>query len=253
MMAIDSSIRTRALHLNLSPKPFAPAAERNKAAILDVLRTELRAGDSVLELGSGTGQHLAHFAAALPAVSWQPSDLGARLPGMHQWIEESGCRNLRAPIELDIGATDWIDAEFDVCYTANTLHIIAWPLVVRLFSGCADILKADGKLCVYGPFAFDGEHISENNRRFDESLRAGDADSGIRDRSALDDLALEHGFAPARVIPLPTSNHLLVYQAISRRAPVTARASPSPRGRLPRSAAAPNRRLPRFRHDRRCP
>jgi len=214
-MNADTQACTLYRMTSLGPdKPFAPAAERNKAAILEVLRDELVDGDRVLELGSGTGQHLVHFAKALPSVAWQPSDLRPALPGIRQWVDEAGCSNVQPPIELDIAATEWIVDKVDVCYTANTLHIVSWPLVVRLFARCAESLVGNGRLYVYGPFVFNGEHISENNRRFDAILRATDAESGIRDLSALDKLAVGHGFTPAHVTPMPANNHLLLYRLI---------------------------------------
>ena len=195
----------------MSQKPFAPSADRNRHAILDVLRTELTAGDSVLEFGSGTGQHVCHFAHELPEVRWQPTDKADKLPGMIQWIEQSGCTNILAPSELDLRHQVPEFRDITLCYSANTLHIVSWPLVEKLFMQAAQVLGAAGKLCIYGPFMFDGQHISEGNREFDRQLRAADPDSGIRDIAELDQLAQSQGFLCARATALPANNHLLVW------------------------------------------
>ena len=193
-------------------KPFAPSAERNRHAILDVLRLELFDNDLVLEFGSGTAQHVCHFAAELPSVRWQPSDRADKLPGMRQWIAECKLPNILPPVELDLNAEPPVMNGVTLCYTANTLHIVSWPLVETLFAQAATALGGSGKLCVYGPFRFDGEHISDGNRQFDQQLRAEDPASGIRDIQDLDGLAQGLGFSTARQIPMPANNHLLVWE-----------------------------------------
>ena len=192
-------------------KPFAPAAERNKQAILEKLQYELAANDVVLEYGSGTGQHLCHFATNLPEILWQPSDLADKLTGIRQWIAESSCSNILPPLELDLGATHNPELDVSVCYSANTLHIVSWTLVTRLFEHSALMLGHVGKLCIYGPFSFNGKHVSDSNRRFDQQLRREDPQSGIRDSIDLDQLAQLNGYAPARVISMPANNHLLIW------------------------------------------
>lgn len=192
-------------------KPFAPSAERNKQAILEALQQELSANDVVFEFGSGTGQHLCHFAAHLPDVLWQPSDLADKLPGIRQWIAESGRSNILPPLELDLSTTQKPAAEISVCYSANTLHIVSWPLVEQLFRHAAIMLGNGGKLLIYGPYTFNGEHVSDGNRQFDLQLRGEDPHSGIRDANDLDQLARQCGFAPARVIGMPANNHVLVW------------------------------------------
>lgn len=193
-------------------KPYAPSAERNKQFILEALQQELNSDDVVFEFGSGTGQHLSHFALHLPDIIWQPSDLADKLVGMRQWIAESGCSNILPPLELDLGRTPNPDITVSACYSANTLHIVSWPLVTQLFKRSASLLDSDGKLCIYGPYRFNGEHISEGNQQFDLQLRSSDPDSGIRDTSELDQLASKFGFAAARAISLPANNHLLVWE-----------------------------------------
>lgn len=200
-------------------KPCAPAAERNKQAILDALQNELSANDVVLEYGSGTGQHLCHFATKLPDILWQPSDLADKLTGIRQWVAESGCSNILPPLELDLAAIQNPELDVSVCYSANTLHIVSWPLVRQLFEHSAMLLGQVGKLCIYGPCAFNGEHVSDGNRQFDQQLRQADPQSGIRDIVDLDQLAQLNGYAPARLISMPANNHLMIWERDTRQAP----------------------------------
>lgn len=192
-------------------KPFAPAADRNRQVILEALRLELSVDDLVFEFGSGTGQHICHFAAHLPHITWQPSDIAENLPGISLWIAEANCANIRPVVEFDLTHENSGVFKANVCYSANTLHIISWPLVKKLFQRSATILNTNGKLCVYGPFRFNGEHISDSNQRFDMQLRQANPDSGIRDVTALDSLAKQQGFNPCRITTMPANNHLLIW------------------------------------------
>ncbi|MFK8081292.1 MAG: DUF938 domain-containing protein [Granulosicoccus sp.] len=195
----------------LNPKPCAPAAERNKQAILLRLQGILRPNDTVFEFGSGTGQHACHISSALPEVIWQPSDLEDKLAGIRQWIAESGCHNINQPLQLDLKKPVLPEFKASICFSANTLHIISWPLVEVLFEISSTMLGHSGKLCIYGPFSFDGRYTSDNNEQFDKQLRASDPDSGIRDVVALQDLAHSNGFSYATVFDMPANNHLLVW------------------------------------------
>lgn len=193
-------------------KPFAPSADRNREVILAALSNELTDTDHVFEFGSGTGQHLCHFAATLTSNTWQPSDLVARLPGIRQWIEESGCPNILPPMELDLNSELPASARANVCYSANTLHIVSWPLVERLFLHAATLLPAGGKLCLYGPCKFDGQYTSEGNRAFDQQLRSEDPASGIREFNDLKVLAVHHGFSHKRTLDMPANNQFFVWE-----------------------------------------
>ena len=161
-------------------KPFAAACERNKAPILDVLRERFADRRHVLEIGSGTGQHAVHFAAALPHLQWQCTELEQNLPGLRLWLDEAALPNLLPPLVLDVKqplpAGPW-----DAVFSANTLHIMGWPEVERLFDGLALRLPLQGLLTVYGPFNLGGRFTSESNARFDAQLRSADARRGIRD------------------------------------------------------------------------
>ena len=192
-------------------KPFAPSADRNKQAILEILLNELLEHDLVLEYGSGTGQHLAHFAIAMPSIQWLPSDLAEQLPGIHQWMNEAACTNILTPIELDLRTTVIPCVKATVCYTANTFHIVSWKSVQQAFACSAALLSEGEKFISYGPFSLNGRHNSQGNYDFDQKLRANNVNSGIRDLNELNTLAMEHGFLPAKAIPMPANNQLLLW------------------------------------------
>ncbi len=188
------------------------ACERNKAPILAVLRQALAGCRRVLEVGSGTGQHAVYFAAHLPQLEWQPSELPEQLPSLAERIRCEGSANLRDPLALDVCAAHWAVPQADAVFSANTLHIMAWPAVRQFFRGVGAVLAAPGVLCVYGPFRFHGEHTSASNAEFDRYLRARDGGSGIRDFEALDELATAAGLAFAAVHPMPANNRTLVWR-----------------------------------------
>jgi hypothetical protein len=120
--------------VGMDAKPFAPACERNRDPILAVLRTQFADCRSVLEVGSGTGQHAVYFAAALPWLSWQCADLASQLPGIRQWLDEAHLPNTPPPIELDM-CGPWPTGPYDAVFSANTLHIVGWPEVEAFFTG----------------------------------------------------------------------------------------------------------------------
>lgn len=198
-------------------KPFAPAAERNRHAILPLLKNALSPGELVLEFGSGTGQHVCHFAAHMPDVRWLPTDRAENLPGICQWIDESRCPNILSPQVLDLNRPSPAAKGVTSCYSANTLHIISWPLVEALFTTAATLLSKGGKLMVYGPVRIGGDYGTEGNQRFDQLLRSGDPSSGLRDTRDLDLLAQNQGFSAASIQVMPAGNHLLTWD----RQPVT--------------------------------
>lgn len=194
-----------------SEKPFAPSAERNKQTILTVLQQELTTNARVLEYGTGTGQHLTHFATAMPHTQWMPSDLPEQLPGINLWVKEANCQNILNPIELDLRTPAFPSIKVTACYTSNTFHIVSWTSVQQAFRCSASLLAKGEKFLVYGPFSVDGRHNSQGNLDFNHQLRTNNPESGIRDITELDVLADEYGFLPARVIPMPANNQLLVW------------------------------------------
>ena len=196
----------------MTDKPFAPSCERNREPILSVLRAHFADRTRVLEIGSGTGQHAVYFAAALPHVVWQASDVADNLPGIRLWLDEAHLSNTPAPIELDVSGTAWPVGPYDALFSANTLHIMSWPEVEQFFAHLAGLATPDAKLAIYGPFNYDGKFTSASNAAFDESLRARAPHMGIRDRDAVDALARKVGFALVDDCEMPANNRTLVWQ-----------------------------------------
>jgi SAM-dependent methyltransferase len=197
-------------------KPFAPSCERNKAPILRVLEPLYAGVRRVLELGSGTGQHAVHFAAALPHLVWQCSDVSAQLPGMRLWLDEAAWPNLPPPLALDVGQ-GLPAGPFDAVFTANTLHIMGWNEVQRLFEGLAAVLPQGGLFTAYGPFNLGGRFTSEGNARFDAELRQADPRRGIRDLEAVDALARAAGLQLLADEAMPANNRCVSWKRAALR------------------------------------
>jgi cyclopropane fatty-acyl-phospholipid synthase-like methyltransferase len=208
MACIGVLSQTRAM-LTLSE-----ACERNKDPILEVLRSEFAASRSVLEVGSGTGQHAVHFAAHLPHLAWQPSELEEQLGPLAERIRLEGRSNLRAPIALDARDHPWRVTPVDAVFSANTLHIMAWSAVREFVRGVGGCLAAPGVLCVYGPFRFRGQYTSDSNAEFDGWLRTRDPDSGIRDFEALEALTRTQGLVFSADHAMPANNRTLVWRRL---------------------------------------
>ena len=191
-------------------KPFSPACERNQEPILNVLRERFARARQVLEIGSGTGQHAVHFAAALPHLHWQTSDLAPHLPGIRAWLDEAGLPNTPPPLELDV--TRPLPAgPFDAVFTANTLHIMGWAEVQGLFAQLPAAMSPDAVLTVYGPFNYGGRFTSAGNARFDHDLRTADARRGLRDFEAVDALARAAGLRLLDDAAMPANNRCITW------------------------------------------
>ena len=197
-------------------KPHAPACDRNQGPILDVLRQHFSQRRRVLEIGSGTGQHAVHFAAGLPHVVWQPSDVEENLPGIRMWRDEAGLPNLLPPITLDVNGP-WPAARYDAVFTANTLHIMGWAEVQKLFAALDGVLEDDATLAVYGPFNYGGRFTSDSNAAFEQWLKQRSPVSGIRDFEAVDALASAIGLKLVADHAMPANNRTLVWERTARR------------------------------------
>lgn len=196
-------------------KPCSPACERNRDVILEVLRPRLAQRRHVLEIGSGTGQHAVHFAAALPQIVWQSSDVAANLPGIRLWLDEAALPNTPAPLELDVNQAmppALLTMRFDAIFTANTLHIMGWDEVRRLFDLLPGLMAANALLLVYGPFNYQGHFTSDSNAQFDASLRSTDPQRGIRDFEAVDALARAGGLTLLEDLVMPANNRCLIWK-----------------------------------------
>lgn len=204
--------------MQVNDTPFSPAAERNKQPILDVLRTVLPPRGRALEIASGTGQHLAWFAAALPQWDWQPSDVvAAALPGIAAQTCQSGRANVRAPVRLDVCDAYWpsqgeaFAEPFDLVYCANMIHISPWACCAGLMAGCARHLAAEGRLVVYGPFFEAGVAPAASNLAFDQNLRERDPAWGIRQLDDVLACAAQAGLHLLQRHVMPANNLLLVW------------------------------------------
>ncbi|MDQ0568822.1 SAM-dependent methyltransferase [Variovorax paradoxus] len=202
--------------------PHSPAADRNKQPILDALLRILGARGAALEIASGTGQHAAWFAAAMPQWTWQPTDADARmLPALASRVAEIALPNLRPPLLLDVMAPQWpsqgpafsqkAEDKFDAIYCANMLHIAPWATCAALMQGAARHLLPGGVLVTYGPYFEEGVPPAPSNLAFDEDLRARNSAWGIR---RLEDAAAEArraGLALRERHAMPANNLLLVF------------------------------------------
>ncbi len=205
------------------PKPYAESCDRNAGPILAVLRRHLAEVRHVLEIGSGTGQHAVHFAAAMPWLRWQTSDHADHLPGIVQWLDEAALPNTPPPITLQavvegglqpappLPVVDGVTG-FDAVFTANTLHIMGWEQVQALFAGLPALMAPGALFIAYGPFNYGGDFSSDSNRVFDGWLKARDPRSGIRDFEAVDALARAQGLLLREDVAMPANNRTLVWQ-----------------------------------------
>lgn len=196
----------------MTTKPFSPACERNREPILAVLRDFFADRRHVLEIGSGTGQHAVHFAAALPQLTWQTSERAQNLADVRAWLDEAALANTPAPLVLDVAAGPWPDERFDGVFSANTLHIMGWSENQALFAALSKVTTTDAKLAIYGPFNADGHFTSPSNAAFDASLKARAPHMGIRDAAAVDALARDAGFDLVDDVEMPANNRLRLWQ-----------------------------------------
>jgi hypothetical protein len=198
----------------------APSFHRNHEPIWAAIGGFLAAqGGDLLEIGSGTGQHAAMLAPRAPGITWWPSDLHhSHLQSIEAWRAHSGVANVRPPQRIDLTDPDWSwsgDAARNAPLTAmlciNVLHISPWRVSQNLFAGAGRLLRKHGRLFVYGPFRRDGAHTSPSNAAFDASLRAENAEWGVRDVSDLNGLARSAGLTDAEISPMPANNLVLAF------------------------------------------
>jgi hypothetical protein len=196
-------------------KRDAPATERNREPILEVLARWLVEPARVLEIASGTGQHAVFFAARLPHVEWQPTEPDPTgLASIEAWRLEAGLPNLSPPIALDASAPEWPVPPDSVhaIFNANLIHIAPWHVALGLLAGAGRTLSSGGLLLLYGPFKVGGEHTSASNAAFDAGLRERDPDFGVRDLEQVIEVAARHGLVWLETDDLPANNKLIVFR-----------------------------------------
>ncbi|CAN5913565.1 DUF938 domain-containing protein [soil metagenome] len=194
-------------------KRHAPATARNRDPILEVLRPRLLPQGLVLEVASGSGEHALHFAAALPALVFQPSDPDEEaLASIDAWVAESGLANIRPAVALDAALPAWPVARADAVICCNMIHIAPWAAAVGLVTGAGRILPADGLLYLYGPYRRAGRHTAPSNEAFDQDLRRRNPAWGVRDLEAVTELAAAQGFAPPEIVEMPANNLSVLFR-----------------------------------------
>lgn len=192
-------------------KEFSEACERNKEAIYSVIEPLLAGKNSLLEIGSGTGQHAVYFANRLPKLAWQTSDRSESHHSIKAWIKESTLNNVSMPLLLDVLEDDWPAAQYESVFSANTAHIMPWRAVEAMFQGVSQVLSNDGIFILYGPFNYDGKFTSESNRQFEGWLKSVDSERGIRDFEEIEKLANRVGMNLSQDAEMPANNRLLVW------------------------------------------
>lgn len=200
------------------PRLYAPAAARNRAPILAVLRECLPPSRLVLEVASGSGEHAAFFAAALPHLAWQPSDKDRRaLDSIAAFRAACAAPNILPPFLLDAEAATWPVQEADAVLSINMIHIAPWSACIGLMAGAARLLPSRGLLYLYGPFMESGRHTAPSNEAFDADLRARDPRWGVRDLDAVAEVAERHGLALEKTIAMPANNRSVIFRRSDRR------------------------------------
>ncbi len=192
-------------------KPNAPAAMRNQDPILEVISDEFQGCRTILEIGSGTGQHAVFFASKMPWLTWQTSDLQENHDGINAWLEEATVDNVESPLELDVEKPLQTDDNFDGVFSANTAHIMSIGAVECMFGTVSECLVEGGKFCLYGPFNLNGEFTSDSNMNFDASLKSQNPLMGIRDLADLDGFAEASGLKRANLYAMPANNMIVVW------------------------------------------
>ena len=185
----------------------APATERNRESILAVLGELLPKKGLVLEIASGSGEHVCFFARSMPHLTWQPSDSdSASRASIEAYRLGAGLSNLRAPLALDVTSNTWPISEVDAIFCANMIHISPWETTLGLAAGAGRVLRSGGGLCLYGPFMRDGKHTAPSNENFDEWLRDRDPRWGIRDLAVLSRVFEPEGLRVQEAIEMPANN-----------------------------------------------
>ncbi|KQT12607.1 SAM-dependent methyltransferase [Methylobacterium sp. Leaf399] len=192
---------------------FSPAAARNAAFIAEVLKRVLSSSDLVLEIASGSGEHAVHFAGALPAIVWQPSDPDeSARRSIVAHARAAGLANIRSPLAIDAIRQPWPVARADAVVAINMIHIASWDATIGLMAGAEATLAEGGVLYLYGPFREEGAHTASSNAAFDDSLRARNASWGVRDIEAVAAAARAHDLHLAERVAMPANNLSLIFR-----------------------------------------
>ena len=192
-----------------------PATLRNRDVILDVLRGVLPSSGLVLEIASGSGEHVVHFARALPGLTFQPSDPeDAALQSIKAWTQDSALSNVRPPVMLDASSDLWPLAAADAVLCINMIHISPWPATKGLIRGCAKLLRKGAPLYLYGPYRRADVITAPSNEAFDASLKSRNPEWGLRDLEAVAELARAEGFSAPEITEMPANKLSVVFRRL---------------------------------------
>lgn len=194
--------------------PFSAACERNKDPILSVIAPYLAQSSMVLEIGSGTAQHAVYFAKAFPDVKWQTSDQAHYVEGIQARLMAEQMDNVIAPVVLDVNQPVWFTdkQQFDLIYSANTLHIMSDDDVTAFFNGLSAVTSIGSHLIIYGPFIYQGQFTSDSNAWFDQDLRTRGVGSSIKEFDLVNQLAKQQGFVLQADHAMPANNQCLIWE-----------------------------------------
>ncbi len=192
-------------------RPYAESCDENRAPIFAVLEPRLRDCAELLEIGSGTGQHAVYFAADLPHLSWQPSDMAENHAAIRAWCDSAEIANIQPPLPLDVLLDQWPSGPYDAVFSANTAHIMSAHAVEAMFAGVGRVLRPGGQFLLYGPFNYEGKFSAPSNARFDAWLKERDPQMGIRDVAWLNDLAAAADMVAVEDLEMPVNNRTLVW------------------------------------------
>ncbi len=190
-------------------KPYSESCDQNKEPILSIISPVFSSLSSVLEIGSGTGQHALYFAEKMPHLRWFTSDCQSYLDGINMWLADAALPNVEPPFELDVTSSKWPQLDVDAIFTANSIHIMNQQNVIDFMSGVGRLLKEQGSLMIYGPFNYNGSYTSESNESFDRWLKERDAASGIKPFEEMLALAENNGMSLLTDYEMPANNRIL--------------------------------------------
>ncbi|MBC7880300.1 MAG: DUF938 domain-containing protein [Anaerolineae bacterium] len=198
---------------------FAPATERNRELILAVLKEFLPTSGLVLEIASGTGEHISYFAPRLsPNLRWQPSDFETyKLASITAWCRFLDTTNVQPPLQIDVTAKNWGLDRVNAILATNLIHIAPWSACCGLLAGAGRLLPIGGILYLYGPFKRDGKHTAPSNEAFDQMLKSENSAWGVRDLEIVIAEAKQHSLVIEKLIPMPANN----FSVIFRRQPIS--------------------------------
>ncbi len=190
-------------------KPYSESCDQNKQVILSVISPLFSSFSSVLEIGSGTGQHAIYFAEKMPHLTWHTSDCRSHLDGIHAWLVEADLINVKPPFELDVSNSQWPALNVDAIFTANSLHIMHQQDVDNFILEASRLLKQHGSLIIYGPFNYNGLYTSKSNEQFDQWLKQQDLQSCIKHFEEINSLVNNNGMRLLTDYEMPANNRLL--------------------------------------------